>query len=67
MKAVPSLKQRVPVSVFATAPLVRLARARFAAQLGDHERAKRELSLAADQAGGDEYLKAAWKAYLERQ
>ena len=55
------------MSVFATAPLIRFARARFAAQLGDQKRAQLELSLAADQAAEDAYLQAAWKAFLERR
>ena len=63
----PTLKQKASVSVFATAPLIRFARARFAAQLGDRKRAQRELSLAADQARKDEYLQAAWKAFMERR
>ena len=63
----PTLKQKSSVSVFATAPLVRFARARYAAQLGDHQRAQRELSLAADQAREDEYLQAAWKEFLEQR
>ena len=61
----PQLKQKAPVSVFSTAAVVRLARARFAAQLGDQKRAQRELSLAADQASKDNYLQAAWRALLE--
>ena len=63
----PTLKQKAPVSVFATAPLIRFARARYAAQLGDQLRAQRELSLAADQAREDEYLQTAWKDFLEQR
>lgn len=61
------VKQKVPPSVSFSAPLVRVAKARFAAQFGDLKRAKRELGLAADQAGDDAYLNAAWQAIKEGQ
>ena len=48
-----------------TAALVRVARARLAEQTSDLGRARRELSLAADQLPLDHYLKAALKELLE--
>ena len=61
----PEVKQKAPISVSSTAALVRVARARLAEQTSDLRRARRELSLAADQLPLDHYLKAALKELLE--